>query len=401
MVNLVRKNQKIFAGNATNNGQFGSLQDGLGIPSSDLDVLQANAAFEEGWNDATISGDELPAVEEFQGLNYINTSQIAYIMQKGIPEWEIATDYYIGDITREVGGAKLYKSLTDNNEGNALTDVVNWKLYYDPENSTFDNLTINQKLTTPPIIQTISSGSISYTGSYIRLNGEGNVDDTLNVITGGSVGDRLLLKNNGVNGTITVLDNDTSGGNIVLVRNQDTTLEFSIDSLELVYEGPNWIQVNLESDADLNSALQTVNFETGAVATGSTIIPNNDTIPQSNEGDQYMSLSITPKFANSKLKIEVSAQISGGNSLVNGVLALFKDSDTDALACSGQFENNAGVLNNCQLSHYMIAGTTSTIDFKVRAGNGISGGITFNGTGGNRRYGGALSSSITITEIRA
>lgn len=134
MANLTRKNQKIFAQNATNNGQFGSLQDGSGITSNDLDILQNNSAYEEGWNDATISGEELPALEELQGLNYVNTSQIAYIMQKGIPEWEVATDYYIGDITREVGGTKLYKSLTDNNIGNTLTDVANWQLLVDLAN---------------------------------------------------------------------------------------------------------------------------------------------------------------------------------------------------------------------------------------------------------------------------
>ena len=34
--------------------------------------------------------------------------------------------------------------------------------------------------------------------------------------------------------------------------------------------------------------LQQVNFQSGAVATGTTIFPEDDTIPQNTEGDQYM-----------------------------------------------------------------------------------------------------------------
>jgi hypothetical protein len=43
-----------------------------------------------------------------------------------------------------------------------------------------------------------------------------------------------------------------------------------------------------------NRLLQVVNTTTGAVATGTTVMPFDDTIPQSGEGDQYMSLAITP-----------------------------------------------------------------------------------------------------------
>jgi hypothetical protein len=177
MANLTRKNQKIFAQNATNNGQFGSLQDGSGIPSNDLDVLQANPAYKEGWNGATISGEELPALEELQGLNYVNTSQIAYIMQKGIPEWEVATDYYIGDIAREVGGTKLYKSLTDNNVGNVLTDVVKWEFLIDlaasgveaASQEEVDSGVVSDKFVAPSTLLGLFGASSQATNGYVRM----------------------------------------------------------------------------------------------------------------------------------------------------------------------------------------------------------------------------------------
>jgi hypothetical protein len=117
MANLPRKHQKVFAQNSINNGQFGSLEATTKITSNDTDVIQALDAFLVGWLDAVVSGEELPALEEFQGLHYLTTRQISYLLDKGIPEWEVEAEYFIGDIQREVVGTKLYRSEIDNNIG--------------------------------------------------------------------------------------------------------------------------------------------------------------------------------------------------------------------------------------------------------------------------------------------
>ncbi len=138
--NLTRVHQKIFSENAANNGQFGSLQAGAKVETPNIETLQALAAYQEGWSDAVISGEELPSLEEFNGLHKIETEQLQYLLNKGIPEYATDAEYYIGDIQREVGGTKLYKSITDNNIGNALSDVVNWQLLGDLAN--LDNGTV-------------------------------------------------------------------------------------------------------------------------------------------------------------------------------------------------------------------------------------------------------------------
>jgi hypothetical protein len=125
--NLTRIHQKIFSENAANNGQFGSLQAGTMVENPNIATLQALPAYQEGWSDAVISGEELPSLEEFNGLHKIETEQLQYLLNKGIPEYSADAEYYIGDIQREVGGTKLYKSITDNNIGNALTDTLNWQ----------------------------------------------------------------------------------------------------------------------------------------------------------------------------------------------------------------------------------------------------------------------------------
>ena len=145
--------------------------------------------------------------------------------------------------------------------------------------------------------------------------------------------------------------------------------------------------------------VQVVNTQTGAVATGTTILPFDDTIPQNDEGDEYMTLAITPTNASNKLLIEV---VLFGTMTANGPLsvALFQDSTAGALAATAAHPASASVSEVIVLRHYMTAGTTSATTFKVRAGAAGAATTTFNGTSGARKFGGVAVSSITITEIK-
>lgn len=131
MAKLIRKMQKIFAGTATNNGQFGSAKTGAKVTSTDLDILQALPAFNTGWLDAIISGRNLPALEEMQSLQYITTRQIAYLFQEGLAEYDSGTTYYQNSIVKKAGTYQLYGSLVDDNTGNPLTDGTKWVLLID------------------------------------------------------------------------------------------------------------------------------------------------------------------------------------------------------------------------------------------------------------------------------
>ena len=140
---------------------------------------------------------------------------------------------------------------------------------------------------------------------------------------------------------------------------------------------------------------------TGAVATGTTVIPYDDTVPQNTEGDQYMSVTITPKSATSLLRIDVkfygSNSAAGTQSLM---VALFQDSTASALATAITTQPTAtAVLNVCSFSYFMTSGTTSATTFKVRAGGNAAGTTTFNGQSGGRLFGGSIASSISVTEI--
>ena len=147
--------------------------------------------------------------------------------------------------------------------------------------------------------------------------------------------------------------------------------------------------------------VQVVNVMDGDGATGTTVIPEDNTIPQITEGTEFMTLAITPTNASNKLLIEVVCNVSPASSGVASIVALFQDSTAGALAAAtmSNYDSN----DECPIvfSHYMAAGTTSATTFKVRAGKPSgANAFNFNGTGGTRLFGGVMASSITISEIR-
>lgn len=148
----------------------------------------------------------------------------------------------------------------------------------------------------------------------------------------------------------------------------------------------------------VGSCVQTATGLTTAVATGSTAIPADDTIPQSGEGNEYMSLAITPRSATNLLVIEsnwVGNNATGANTLTT---ALFQDSGANAIAAAVAYTAAAGAMVNIRMVHSMVAGTTSSTTFKVRAGCASAVTVTFNGSAGARLYGAITKSSMVIRE---
>ena len=143
--------------------------------------------------------------------------------------------------------------------------------------------------------------------------------------------------------------------------------------------------------------LQIVNVQTGAVATGTTTMPNDDTIAQNTEGDEYMTLAITPTSATSRLRIDVVIQTAHTSTSYQQA-AIFQDSTASAIAVGTFGYLPANSFYHISFNHNMVAGTTSETTFKVRSGAQISGTTTFNGRSSARAQGGVQASSITIME---
>jgi hypothetical protein len=150
----------------------------------------------------------------------------------------------------------------------------------------------------------------------------------------------------------------------------------------------------LLTSATPGTIIQTKYTQSGALQTGTTAIPYDDTIPQNTEGTQFFTLSITPTSASNVLLIQAYINIYNTGNVVT--LALFQDSTTNALAATSE----TNYYGQCTpLVYYMTAGTTSATTLKLRAGAGNGSTVTINGNTGARYMGGVMASSFIIQEI--
>lgn len=118
MTNKNRFYLKQFAGNANNNGQFGSYQEGTKLLTSDPEKIQELNAWEYGWNSATSEATTLPRLEEMQALEYVLCKAIINIHKTGISLYNEKEEYTKGSIVsvlNELGEPKLFCSIKNNN----------------------------------------------------------------------------------------------------------------------------------------------------------------------------------------------------------------------------------------------------------------------------------------------
>ena len=177
-----------------------------------------------------------------------------------------------------------------------------------------------------------------------------------------------------------------------------TTMNIPVPTANTVVTMPTTGTVVSSTEPMSGMVIQVANFTTGALATSTVLIPTDDTIPQNTEGVQVLSLIFVPKRATSKLKIEVTTVMS--HSVIAWMVsALFRDAVADSLGASNVHQGTAGASVAPTFTVYVNANSIASTTFNVRIGAAAAGTTTFNGAGGGRYLGGAMASSITITEI--
>ena len=148
----------------------------------------------------------------------------------------------------------------------------------------------------------------------------------------------------------------------------------------------------------VGTAIQTAYSQIVTSTTTTTTIPLDDTIPQSTEGAEFLTVTITPKKIGNVLRVQAIIFFGlSGNSI--GAAALFKNSDASAVAAVAQVNNTA--VSVMTLNYYETITSLTAITFKVRCGP--TGAVTFRINGGTaaRVFGGVTNSSITVQEIQA
>lgn len=143
----------------------------------------------------------------------------------------------------------------------------------------------------------------------------------------------------------------------------------------------------------------------GAVATSGSVItctgsiPMDDTIPQSSEGTEVITVTYTPKSATSTLLVTASFSSTGASNGSEHVSALFRDSDANAFAA---MINNG--FSNVPVAHNVIgsvtSGSTSSTTFKLRHALRTSATVRVNcDTGSTRVFGGVSACTLTVLEL--
>ena len=127
MANLTRYKQKIFADNSTKVGVFGT---GVNKETSkNVETLQSSD-YSDGWSAAIVTNKNYPIWQERDGVDYGFSYQLAYLLQKGIPDWLATETYYTNDFCKY--GNQIYYSLVDSNIGQNPTSTPDkWKLLND------------------------------------------------------------------------------------------------------------------------------------------------------------------------------------------------------------------------------------------------------------------------------
>jgi hypothetical protein len=102
----------------------------FGAPTQSDDIDDnLNADFLRGWG--IVGPSDKPTKQDFNAVGFTLGELIAYLYQQGVPEYNDATEYYIGQIVNVDG--VLYKSIQDENEGNdPETEPTWWESIIDP-----------------------------------------------------------------------------------------------------------------------------------------------------------------------------------------------------------------------------------------------------------------------------
>lgn len=132
-------------------------------------------------------------------------------------------------------------------------------------------------------------------------------------------------------------------------------------------------------------------------------IPWDDTIPQSGEGVEVVTVTITPRKAGSRLLINAVVHgVEESNSADHLTAAVFRDAGADAVAVATAEmvydQSFYGIVTTLRLLDVVPSLATQATTFRLRAGVD-KGSININGSQGGRQLGGTLRSGLVVTEI--
>ena len=216
------------------------------------DTLDANitADFLRGWG--IVGANENPTKQDFNGLAFTLGQLIAYLHQRGVPEWNAAQEYYEGSVVTTLAGIYRLKSGGDGSSDPDTDGGVNWELAPTQAivDAKADKATTYTKTEVDGLLDDKSSlqaAGITVTvgtgGDYPTINAAleylsklqpvydfAGITATINLLTGFVMAEQVLVRGLDMGWvTITGADAETTITNTALTTNF-TTADYGYDS---------------------------------------------------------------------------------------------------------------------------------------------------------------------------
>lgn len=131
-----------------------------------------------------------------------------------------------------------------------------------------------------------------------------------------------------------------------------------------------------------------------------TVMANDDTIPQITEGTEIATLAVTPRSASSTLRIKIGLCWTTNGATISPVAAVFVDATASAIAATCFLsETSTTVVNSSMYEWEISAASTSSRTYRFRVGPGTAGTVYINGDSAARQLGGLMQSFISVEEV--
>ena len=186
-----------------------------------------SGAWAGGWISAVLGASKFPAVEDMNAINNVFSTQIAYILERGIPEYDAGTSYNTGDIARGIGLTTLYASVGNGNIGNALSNATYWTFLCDLAGltaSVFTGGTSTGSANAQTLASVVpASGLTPSNGQTIIFTaGYTNTGSATLAITAPSIGATAIKKDSG-SGLVNLVAGDITAGDTIYVSWNSTS----------------------------------------------------------------------------------------------------------------------------------------------------------------------------------
>ena len=155
------------------------------------------------------------------------------------------------------------------------------------------------------------------------------------------------------------------------------------------------------ADLEYGHPLPNRNYaETTTYLTTNSVIPHDNSIPQSSEGISLLSTTITPSSTSARIRISISVPVAGNSTGMVHVFPIFDGQTTNAIGVfigNTSGSNNYGFPVSGSIEH--VPGTASEVTYTLRWGTTNGGHTSYINGFGSAQWGGAMRATLIVEEV--